>query len=128
MREWGGLDWIAPGAGRGSTGPAPSQKPPAESVQPAAIDLGGIHEYTALNFGLAQAREILERMHDRFEDLARQSMPGRSAGQLASNLRRCEYRSHVVFYVAEDDGVLMVRVPHQSMDVRRHAMDDEEDV
>ena len=67
-------------------------------------------------------------MHDRFEDLARQSMLGRSAGQLASNLRRYEYRSHGVFYVAEDDGVLIVRVLHQSMDVRRHAMDDEEDV
>ena len=93
----------------------------------AAIDLGGIHAYTTVNFGLTQARRYLSGMHERFEDLARQPMLGRSASQLAPNLRRYEYRSHVVFFVAEDDGVRIVRVLHQSMDVRRHVMDDEED-
>ena len=94
----------------------------------AAIDLGGIHEYTTVNFGLAQAQRYLIGMHERFVDLARQPMLGRSTGQLAPNLRRYEYRSHVVFYLAEYEGVLIVRVLHQSMDVRRHVMDDEEDV
>ena len=94
----------------------------------AAIDLGGIHEYTTLNFGLAQAQRYLNGMHQRFEDLARQPMLGRSADQLAPDLRRYEYRSHVVFYMAAHEGVLIVRVLHQSMDVRRHVMDDEEDV
>ena len=94
----------------------------------AAIDLDGIHEYTTLNFRLAQAQRYLNGMHERFEDLARQPMLGRSAGRLAPNLRRYEYRSHVVSYVAEDEDVLIARVLHQSMDVRRHVMDDEEDV
>lgn len=66
-------------------------------------------------------------MHERFEDLAHQPMLGRSAGRVAPNLRRYEYRSHVVFYVAENDGVRIVRVLHQSMDVRRQVMDEEED-
>ena len=94
----------------------------------AAIDLGGIHAYTTVNFGLTQARRYLSGMHERFGDLARQPMLGRSASHLVPNLRRYEYRSHVVFFVAEDDGVLIVRVLHQSMDVRRHIMDDEEDI
>ena len=91
------------------------------------MDIDGIHEYTIASFGLTQAQRYLNGMHARFEDLAHQPMPGRVAGQLASNLRRYEYRSHVVFYVAEQEGVLIVRVLHQSMDVRRHVMDDEED-
>ena len=97
----------------------------------AAIDLGGIHAYTTVNFGLTQARRYLSGMHERFEDLARQPMLGRSASQLSPNLRRYEYRSHVVFFVAEDDGVRIGCAhsmgPAQSMDVRRHVMDDEED-
>ena len=94
----------------------------------AATDLGEIHEYTTMNFGLAQAQRYLNGMHERFVDLARQPMLGRTAGQLAPNLRRYEYRSHVVYYLAEHEGLLIVRVLHQSMDVRRHVMDDEENV
>ena len=49
-----------------------------------------------------------------------------------STCTRCgagsEYGSHVVFYVAEGEGVLIVRVLHESMDVRTHIMDDPEDV
>jgi toxin ParE1/3/4 len=93
----------------------------------AAIDIGGIYEYTTANFGLTQARRYLNGMHERFGDLARQPMLGRAAGRLAPNLRRYEYRSHVVFYVPDQEGVLIVRVLHQSMDIRRHVMDDEED-
>ena len=92
------------------------------------MDIGGIHEYTTSNFGLSQAQRYLNGMHDRFEDLARQPMLGRAAGCLALNLRRYEYRSHVVFYVPDQQGVLIVRVLHQTMDVPRRVMDDEEDV
>ena len=90
------------------------------------MDIDGIHEYTIANFGVTQAQRYLNGMHERFEDLARQPLLGRVAAQLAPNLRRYEYRSHLVFYVAEQKGVLIVRVLHQSMDVRRHIMDDEE--
>ena len=33
-----------------------------------------------------------------------------------------------MFYVAEGEGVLIVRVLHESMDVRTHIMDDPEDI
>lgn len=91
------------------------------------MDTGGIYEYTIANFGLSQAQRYLNVMHERFGDLARQPMLGRAASRLAPNLRRYEYRSHVVFYVPDPEGVLIVRVLHQSMDVQRHVMDDEED-
>lgn len=86
----------------------------------AAADLEGIYEYTILNFGLEQARAYLSGLHERFETLADHPMRGRSAGEFAPGLRRLEYQSHVVFYLPKDKGVRIVRVLHQSMDVRRH--------
>jgi toxin ParE1/3/4 len=86
----------------------------------AAADLDQIHEYTILNFGLQQAREYLLGLHERFETLVENPMQGRSADELSPGLRRLEYKSHVVFYVPKDKGIRVVRVLHQSMDVKRH--------
>ena len=86
----------------------------------AALDLDEIYEYTTLNFGLTQAQSYLNGLHERFGFLAQQPMLGRSAGQVAPNLRRYEYRSHVVFYVPHSEDVLIVRVLHQNMDVPTH--------
>ena len=86
----------------------------------AADDLDGIHEYTITNFGLEQARDYLNNLHRRFGDLAERPALGRRADRLAPELRRYPYRSRVVFYVPETEGVLIVRVLHESMDAPRH--------
>ena len=86
----------------------------------ADADLAGIYEYTILNFGLEQARAYLLGLHERIAALAEHPILGRSAQELAPNLRRFEYQSHIVFYVAKKQGVRIVRVLHQSMDIKRH--------
>ena len=43
----------------------------------AAADLDGIHEYSVVTFGTTQARNYLNRLHERFEILAQQPMLGR---------------------------------------------------
>ena len=85
-----------------------------------AADLSQIYEYTILNFGLNQAREYLSGLHARFETLAVNPTHGRSASELSPGLRRLEYKSHVVFYVPKGKGIRIVRVLHQSMDMKRH--------
>lgn len=82
----------------------------------AATDLDGIYEYTIITFGLAQARNYLVGLHDCFQMLADNPLYGRSTTELAANLRRLEYQSHIVFYKPKEQGVLIVRVLHQSMD------------
>ena len=77
----------------------------------AADDLDGIHEYTITNFGLEQARDYLNGLRRRFDDLAEHPVLGREADRLTPGLRRYPYHSHVVFYMPEDEGVL-----HESMD------------
>ena len=86
----------------------------------ADADLAGIYEYTILNFGLEQARAYLLGLHERVAALAEHPILGRSAQELAPNLRRFEYQSHIVFYLAKKQGVWIVRVLHQSMDTKRH--------
>ena len=86
----------------------------------AVSDLDGIYEYTILNFGLEQARAYLLGLHERFQILADTPGIGRSATQLAPNLRRHEYQSHIIFYNPTETGVLIVRVLHTRMDAKRH--------
>jgi toxin ParE1/3/4 len=86
----------------------------------AAADLDAIYEYTILHFGMEQARVYLLGLHERFQMLAEQPTQGRKADELAPGLRRIEYQSHVVFYMSKDDGIRIVRVLHQRMDVTRH--------
>lgn len=86
----------------------------------AAADLDGIYEYTILNVGLEQARIYLSGLHERFQALADNPKLGRTATELSPGLRRFVHESHVVFYMAKDNGVRIVRVLHQSMDAERH--------
>lgn len=86
----------------------------------AAADLSRIYEYSILNFGLKQARQYLAGLHEQFETLAKNPTQGRSASELSPDLRRLEYESHVVFFVQKAKGIRIVRVLHQSMDMKRH--------
>ena len=86
----------------------------------AATDLEAIFEYTAEQFGVEQARSYLGGLHACCGRLADSPRLGRSAASLSPGLRRCEFRSHVVFYLAESEGVVIVRVLHERMDAPRH--------
>ena len=54
----------------------------------AEADLDGIHEYTIVHFGLAQARDYLNGLDERFGRLAEQPMLGRSVARLSPGLPR----------------------------------------
>ena len=86
----------------------------------AAADLEAIFEYTSEHFGVEQGHSCLSGPHEWCGRLAANPHLGRGAGSLAPGLRRHEFRSHVVFYVAKSEGVLIVRVLHQRMDAARH--------
>ena len=86
----------------------------------AAADIDAIYEYTILSFGLAQARAYVMGLHERLGVLAENPSHGRNADDIATSLRRFAYGSHIVFYVAKTKGIRIVRVLHQSMDVKRH--------
>ncbi len=86
----------------------------------ADTDLSNLYEYGISNFGLLQAQSYLIDLYDRFQLLSDNPLFGRSAVQFEPKLRRFEYKAHVIFYMLEDNGVLIVRVLGDEMDFKRH--------
>ena len=86
----------------------------------ASADVADIYEYMIVNFGVEQARTYLHGLDDCFKALAENPLQGRAADELASELRRYEYQSHVVFYREVEQYTLIIRVLHQGMDFARH--------
>ena len=86
----------------------------------AARDLEAIAEYTIDRFGIEQARHYRDQLGACFRQIADNPGLGRCAEQLGAGLRRYEYRSHIIFYQAVESDIMIVRVLHYRMDVRRH--------
>lgn len=91
-----------------------------ELSQLAVQDLARIYEYGILNFGIIQAQDYLIGLQDSFQILADNKLFGRSAERIAPNLRKLEYETDVIYYVPNQNGILIVRVLHQSMDHPSH--------
>ena len=83
-------------------------------------DIESHYEYGIRNFGLDKAQSYILDMYERFVNLAANPVLGRSAEELSKNLRRLEYGSHVIFYLPEDNGALIVRVLRKEMDFPQH--------
>lgn len=85
----------------------------------AATDLAEIADYTIAEFGIDQARRYRDQFQACFRSLLDNPQLGRSAEEVAPGLRRIRQQAHVVFYRVEQDGLLVVRVLHHSMDFER---------
>ena len=91
-------------------------------TQLAEADLHAIADYSATEFGLAQASQYFAGLDQCLEMLANTPLVGREAEDLAPAVRRFLYQVHVVFYRPTEYGVLIVRVLHRRMDVDRHLL------
>lgn len=83
-------------------------------------DLAGIADYTIEQFGIEQARHYRNGLEKLFQTLLEYPLQGRPATELAPKLRRIEYQSHSVFYIATKNTIRIVRILHHSMDAQKH--------
>jgi len=84
-------------------------------------DLAALYEYGVLNFGLEKAQLYLLGLYESFDQLSDNPGVGRNANEFFPGLRRLIYRSHVIFYLAGEEGlILIVRVLRKEMDFNRH--------
>ena len=81
----------------------------------AEIDLLEIGTYTRDTWGWRQADRYLTQLEEGCELIANNPMIGRSCKQIQERLCRFGIGRHVIFYVVEHEGVLIVRVLHQNM-------------
>jgi toxin ParE1/3/4 len=90
----------------------------------ADADVLEITSYTIKHFGNDQAQRYHNGLKHAFQLLAHNPARGRPADEVAPGLRRSSYQSHVVFFRTEPQGIVIVRVLHQRMDIPRHQMDE----
>lgn len=86
----------------------------------ADADIQEIASYSVRNWSLARAEAYILRLHEAFQRLAESPHLGRNIDELRKGYFRYEHESHVVFYKHSGRGILIVRVLHKSMDVKRH--------
>jgi toxin ParE1/3/4 len=90
---------------------------PIVSIRPRArIDIAGIWEFIAED-SEAQADAFVDRFDAHFQLLARQPGLGRTRDELLAGLRSFPFERYMIFYVALEDGIDVVRVLHCARDV-----------
>ncbi len=82
----------------------------------AETDLANIYEYGIETFGMKNAKNYLLGTHQVFKILTDNINLGRDASEFMLLLKRFSYKSHTIFYLVTDIGILIVRVLNQSMD------------
>jgi len=84
-------------------------------------DLQDMYRYTRRTWGQAQATRYARQLPQRFRMLAEHLHAGTRREDLQpSGLHSFAHGSHMIFYQSQPYGVLIVRVLHGSLDVRRH--------
>lgn len=86
----------------------------------ADADLEGIIIYTIETFGFVQAELYRLSLESGFQRLARDLRIGRRFETRLGAFRKYSCESHVIFYVEDDKGILIVRILHSAMDFVRH--------
>jgi toxin ParE1/3/4 len=86
-------------------------------------DLLDIYAFTASVFGSYQADAYHSGLERTFALIADFPLIGGSAEEIGSGLRRFRFQSHIIFYSIRDGQILIRRLVHAAMDVRRDLFD-----
>ncbi len=87
-------------------------------VTPRAFeDLKMIGRYTLRQWGRQQRDIYLRALDARFAWLAEHPMLGRVRDEIAPGYRSFRHEAHVIFYLIRADGIDIIGVPHQAMDI-----------
>lgn len=91
-------------------------------------DLVDIWRYIADDSGEPRADRYLRRLDDVISYLAQQPLMGGKRPEIREEgIRGFHAESHVLFYIALDDGIELVRVIHKSQDLETASGIDEND-
>ncbi len=83
-------------------------------------DLNDIWDYSVETWGYDQAEKYLRAMNRTFQMLSEKPDLGRLYDEVHRGIRVYPSGRHLVFYFATDDGIDVVRVLHERMDVSSH--------
>lgn len=84
----------------------------------AKIDIDEIFDYGEGRFGLDQALEYFLGLESLFEQLTTFPFEGILRDDIGHNIRSIPFGSHLVFYSVTKNAILIIRVLHQSQNVK----------
>jgi toxin ParE1/3/4 len=90
-----------------------------EVTERASDDLRSIQAYTLAQWGVDQASEYEEAIHDAFEMLRTHPELGKNREDLRSGLRSYPVLGHFILYEIARDTLVVQRIVHQRMDSSR---------
>lgn len=90
-------------------------------LTPAALrDLESIWQYTAQQWGEAQAERYVDALHASFATIAHAPLAAPACDHIRTGYRRQGVQRHAVYYRLDADVVIVVRVLHERMDGALH--------
>jgi toxin ParE1/3/4 len=90
----------------------------------AKADLRSIGRYTQATWGRAQRNSYLARRDVSFHLLACEPHRGRACDEIRPGYRKYHVGRYLIFYRASSEGVEIIRILHDRMDMEAHLDDD----
>jgi toxin ParE1/3/4 len=85
-----------------------------------STDLDSILDYSIINFGANVMIDYHKSLEKCFETLNDNPDLGIKVEHIRSDYLCFQHRSHLIFFKKRNEGILIVRLLHKSMDVPRH--------
>lgn len=93
----------------------------AYRLTPAAQrDLSSIWDYTREQWGEHQAETYVLEIRNAIERIAERPDRGQAVDEIRAGYRRYAIGRHLIYFIVRRDGVDVIRVLHQRMDLTRH--------
>lgn len=80
-------------------------------------DIDSIADYTIANWGVDQFDIYFSGMKETFELIPNNPEIGRKRTEIANSLRSFPYRFHVIFYVIDNNEIIISAILHASSDI-----------
>ena len=85
----------------------------------ALFDLNDIWEYTFHKWSKEQADRYFNLIFDEIDYISENPESGLSCEHIRKNYRASKIKSHLIFYRAENNNIEIIRILHQSMDLKK---------
>lgn len=80
-------------------------------------DLESLTDFSITRFGHAQTRAYLHYLESALVQLSEMPTLGRLRPELAKGLRSYPCQSHMLYYLEQEGGIVIIRILHQSMEL-----------
>ena len=83
-------------------------------------DLSAIEKYTRENWGMQQADVYIDLIELAISNILDNPEVGPERPDIAENCRYLPEEKHLIFYRIDDDKIVILAIPHSSMDIEKY--------